>query len=189
MYIRESKKYGKAIKIIHPGEFYVSEDDEIIGTLLGSCVALCLYDPGKKIAGMNHFMLPGKISSSDIYKDKTAKYGITAINELLRRMEKSGAVKEHLVAKIFGGGKVLEHLIETNTIPADNVRLAKVMMEMEDIEIVEIDTGGNFTRKLLMDVKTGKVYLKKSTRQDVMKQVGMEEIDYVEKIGSGKWKK
>jgi chemotaxis protein CheD len=186
MYIRQSAKYGKPIKIIHPGEYYVTGDDEIIGTLLGSCVALCLYDPEKKIAGMNHFMLPGRITNTDIYKDRTARYGITAINELMNHMEKSGAARERLVAKIFGGGKVLESVIETNTIPADNVRLAKVLMEMEDIDISEIDTGGNFTRKILMDVKTGKVYLKKSTRKDVIEQVGMEEKDYVRKIGGAK---
>ncbi len=186
MYIRKSINYGKDIKIIHPGEYYVSSEDEIIGTLLGSCVAVCLYDETRGIAGMNHFMLPGKISSTDLTKDKTAKYGITAINELLKDMEKLGSDKEHLVAKIFGGGKVLEHLIESSTIPSDNIRLAKVMMEMEDIQITESDVGGNFTRKILMDVKTGKVYLKKSTRKDVIEEVTQEETKYLKKIGKHK---
>lgn len=186
MYIRKSVNYGKEIKIIHPGEYYVSSEDEIIGTLLGSCVAVCLYDEKRGIAGMNHFMLPGKISTTDLTKDKTAKYGITAINELLKDMEKLGADKEHLVAKIFGGGKVLEHIIESSTIPRDNIRLAKVMMEMEDIQITESDVGGNFTRKILMDVKTGKVYLKKSTRKDVIEEVAQEETKYLKKIGKHK---
>ena len=183
MYIRKSANYGKDIRIIHPGEYYVSSEDEIIGTLLGSCVALCLHDEKHGISGMNHFMLPGKISSTDISKDKTAKYGITAINELLNDMEKRGADKSKLVAKIFGGGKVLEHIIESSTIPNDNIRLAKVMMEMEDIEITESDVGGNFTRKILMDVKSGKVYLKKSTRKDVVEEVAQKEIKYFKKIG------
>jgi len=184
MYLRNSNKYGKNIKISHPGEFPVSRDDEFIGTLLGSCVAVCLIDQQKEIAGMNHFMLPGRIVTADIYQDKTAKYGITAINELLRTMEKFGADKGQLVAKIFGGGSVLENLRDINTIPADNIRLAKVMMEMEDIQITEVDVGGNFTRKVMMEVKTGSVYLKKSTRAEVLDEVSRREMEHVKKIRS-----
>ena len=182
MYIRNSQKYGKPIKIIHPGEFYVSDGDEIIGTLLGSCIAVCLHDPTRGVSGMNHFMLPGRISGTDIVKDKTAKYGITAINKLITALEKLGADRERLAAKIFGGGDVLDGVIASSTIPADNVRLAKVMMEMEDIQIEQIDAGGIFTRKILMDVKSGNVYLKKSTRKDVMMEIKKAEGDYAQKI-------
>lgn len=182
MYIRNSQKYGKPIKIIHPGEFYVSDGDEIIGTLLGSCIAVCLHDPERGVSGMNHFMLPGRISGTDIAKDKTAKYGITAINKLITALEKLGADSERLTAKIFGGGEVLDGVIASSTIPADNIRLAKVMMEMEDIQIQEIDVGGIFTRKILMDVKTGGVYLKKSTRKDVMMEIKKVEGDYAREI-------
>lgn len=182
MYIRNSHKYGKPIKIIHPGEYYISDGDEIIGTLLGSCIAVCLHDPVRCVSGMNHFMLPGRISGTDITKDRTAKYGITAINKLIQSLEKAGADRERLVAKIFGGGEVLDGVIASTTIPADNIRLARVMMEMEDIQIEEMDVGGIYTRKILMDVKTGGVYLKKSTRKDVMREVGMLEVNYAREI-------
>ncbi len=186
MYVRNSAKYGKEIKIIHPGELYASDRDEIIGTLLGSCVAVCLFDPTKGISGMNHFMLPGRITHMDIQKDRTAKYGITAINELLGEMKKLGARRNDMVAKIFGGGEVLNNVIQSTTIPADNIRIAKVMMEMEDIQIAEQDVGSNFTRKLLMEVKTGKVYLKKSTRGDVFEEAVSEETEYAKSLGRKK---
>ncbi|HSV97388.1 MAG TPA: chemotaxis protein CheD [Spirochaetota bacterium] len=182
MHIRNSQKYGKPIKIIHPGEFYVSDGDEIIGTLLGSCIAVCLHDPERGVSGMNHFMLPGRISGTDITKDGRAKYGITAINRLIRSLEKAGADRDRMIAKIFGGGEVLDGVIATTTIPADNIRLARVMMEMEDIQIEEIDVGGKYTRKILMDVKTGEVYLKKSTRKEVMQKVGKVEVDFARGI-------
>ncbi|HNU92845.1 MAG TPA: chemotaxis protein CheD [Spirochaetota bacterium] len=182
MHIRNSHKYGKPVKIIHPGEYYVSGGDEIIGTLLGSCIAVCLHDPERAVSGMNHFMLPGRISGIDIAKDKTAKYGITAINKLIKELEKIGADRGRLMAKIFGGGKVLDGVISSSTIPSDNIRLAKVMMEMEDIQIQEIDVGGIFTRKILMDVKTGGVYLKKSTRKEVIEEIEKQEADYARKI-------
>ena len=67
MYIRQSIKFGKDVKIIHPGEYYVSSENELIGTLLGSCVAVCLIDTEKGMAGMNHFMLPGTDQPERIY--------------------------------------------------------------------------------------------------------------------------
>lgn len=97
-------------------------------------------------------------------------------------MIKKGAVKNDIIAKVFGGGKVLEHIIETNTIPADNIRVAKIMMEMEDIQIAQIDVGGNFTRKILMEVKSGSVFLKKSTRGDITREVEKMEMDYAREL-------
>ncbi|MBP7735238.1 MAG: chemotaxis protein CheD [Spirochaetes bacterium] len=178
MYIRNNTKFGKDIKIIHPGEYYVSGENEIIGTLLGSCVAVCLVDLEKGVAGMNHFMLPGRITTRDIFSDKQAKYGITAINRLLSDMLAMGCKRENIVAKVFGGGHVLESIQSSSSISDDNVRLANLMMEIEDIPITESDTGSNYTRKLLLDVKTGKVYLKKSTRKDVIDEIGKEEKEY-----------
>ncbi len=179
MYIRHSSKYGKEIKIIHPGEYFVSMQNELIGTLLGSCVAVCLYDEVNLISGMNHFMLPGRISNSDIFADKTARYGITAINTLISSVIKAGGNKKFISAKIFGGGHVLETETTQMSIPTDNIRLARVMMEMEDIPILKSDVGSNFTRKVLMDVKTGKVFLRRSTRKDVFSKISKKEHDYI----------
>lgn len=181
MYIRNSMKYGKQIRIIHPGEFYVSSQDEIIGTLLGSCVAVCLVDEKNGVSGMNHFMLPGRISNNDIFSDRSARYGITAINQLFTGMEQKGAVKRNLIAKLFGGGHVLESSDLSSNIPHDNIRLARIMMEIEDIHVTHNDLGENFTRKLLLDVKSGKVYLKKTTRKDVIEEIGRREIEYVKR--------
>ena len=181
MHIRHSRKYEKEIKVIHPGEFYVSSEDEIIGTLLGSCVAVCLTDIKSGIAGMNHYMLPGRISSVDIFQDKTARYGITAINMLLSNMIKKGAVKENLEAKIFGGGHVMETGKEAAVIPNDNVKLARIMMEFEDILVTHSDVGSNYTRKLLLNVKSGKVYLKKTTRAEVYNKIFSEESEFAKR--------
>ena len=181
MYIRNSSRYGKEIKIIHPGEYYVTNRDEMIGTLLGSCIAVCIADLKSGVAGMNHFMLPGRITENDILADKTARYGITAINLLIDDLEVKGAIKKNFIAKIFGGGHVLGTDAGINAIPSDNIRLAKIMMEIEDIPIVSSDVGNNFTRKVLMDTKSGKVYLKKTTRQDVIDEINKRDIAYVKK--------
>ncbi len=181
MYIRHSGKFRKTIKIIHPGEFYVSDEDEIIGTLLGSCIAVCLHDKQNIISGMNHFMLPGRISGSDIFNDKSAKYGITAINILIEKMEKLGGLKENFEAKIFGGGHVMYTDRNYVTIPSDNIKLARVMMEIEDIPIVQSDVGDKFTRKLLMEVLSGKVFIKRTTREDVLNTVSQRDYTFAKK--------
>lgn len=185
MYIRNSWKYKKKINIIQPGEFYVSRDDELIGTLLGSCVSVCLYDPGSKISGMNHYMLPGRISECDIFADRSARYGITAINRLIKEIEKFGVVRENLIAKLFGGGHILCDDNNQITIPLDNIRLAKVMLEIEDIQMDEIDVGDRYTRKLLMDVKSGKVYLKRITADNISKEVGERDKNFAIKAFRG----
>jgi chemotaxis protein CheD len=178
MHIRKSSKYGKRVRVINAGEFYTSADNELIGTLLGSCVAVCLYDRVKRISGMNHFMLPGRISKADIFQDRSAKYGIVAMNKLLERLKELGAERGNIVAKIFGGGSVLEFERKIITIPDENVRLAKILLEMEDIPIAELDTGGKFTRKVMMDVQSGRVYLKKTTGREMLEMVHSEEVEY-----------
>jgi chemotaxis protein CheD len=178
MYTRESSKYGKLVKMIHAGEYYTSAENELIGTLLGSCVAVCLYDRVRGISGMNHFMLPGRISKADIFQDRSAKYGIIAINRLLERLRELGARRDNLVAKVFGGGSMFEFERRLNTIPDENVRLAKIILELEDIPITELDTGGRFTRKVMMDVQSGRVYLKKTTSREVLERVFSDEMRY-----------
>ncbi len=178
MYIRNSWKYGKPLKIIQAGEYFVSSADEFIGTLLGSCIAVSLHDTVNGISGLNHFMLPGRISRVDIFEDRSAKYGITAINTLIEEMEKKGAERKDMVAKLFGGGSVLEYGKRTNTIPMDNIRLARIMLEIEDIPIVQSDVGGKYTRKLMMDVPTGKVYCRRTLSKKIVEKVLREENEY-----------
>ena len=170
MHIRGIHRYGKKVKLIYAGDYYVSDQNEMIGTLLGSCVAVCLYDMSKKVGGMNHFMLPGKVTRIEETIDRSAKYGITAINELIAEMLRTGAEKHHIVAKLFGGGAVLEFENKQTVIPDNNIRIARVMLEMEDIPIVEEDTGGKFIRKVFLDVDTGKVYLKKTLRSNMLNE-------------------
>lgn len=182
MFVGTSVKYGKEIKIIYPGEYYVSENDEIIGTLLGSCVSVCLYDTERGSSGINHFMLPGRISEADIFRDRSAIYGITATYELIAKVEEEGSDKKNLIAKIFGGGHVMEtygSIKETNSIPFDNIRLARILLEMEDIPIVEMDVGGLYARKIMMDVKSGSVYVKRTSRREVFNEVMAMEKQYV----------
>lgn len=181
MHIPHRSRFEKNIKIIQPGEYYVSADDEVIGTLLGSCVSVCLHDAVNHVSGMNHFLLPGRIVKADIFNDNSARYGIGAINNLLELMEKTGASRKDLTAKVFGGGHVILTTFDSNTIPFDNIRLARVMLEIEDIPIVEIDVGGIHARKILLDVITGKVFLKHIIRDEAIDEIDEKEFSFAQR--------
>jgi chemotaxis protein CheD len=177
MYLKNRAKYGKPMKIIHAGEYYVTSENEMIGTLLGSCIAVCLWDSKHMVGGMNHFMLPGRISKVDIFKDRSARYGITAMNELLDNMIRQGADRKDITAKMFGGGSVLEYANRTNSIPDDNIRIAKVMLELADIQIMQLDVGGKYSRKVLFDNLTGKAYIRKTTNSKTIEKIVTQEIN------------
>lgn len=166
MSIGELQRTGKNVKIIHAGDYYVAGTGEIIGTILGSCVAVCFYDETMKIGGMNHFMLPGKITKADIDNDKSAKYGVYAIAYLLELMYKKGCKPENITARLFGGGNLLNFERSKNIINIQNSSLARSIMELEDIPIIGEDLGGKYMRKIYFDIETGKIFLRKSLRKD-----------------------
>jgi chemotaxis protein CheD len=157
-----STKYDKELTTILPGELYATGKDMVIATVLGSCVSVCLYDNENKVAGMNHYMLEGKVYNDGKMSDSSTKHALHAIHKLIDCMTQNGAKRENLTAKVFGGGNVLKTEKPVHNVPMYNVRAAKVILEMEDIPILEEDTGDHYTRRLLFDSTNGKVYLKKT---------------------------
>lgn len=83
-----------------------------------------------------------------------------------------------MTASIYGGGHILENEMDMFTVPVENIRLAKVLLELEDIPIVDIDVGHNYTRKLYMEVRNGRIYLEKSTREDFIKKIALRDREF-----------
>lgn len=81
--------------IILPGEFHVSSQD-IIATVLGSCISVCIKDIKSGIGGMNHFMLPGDVRSEEMFLSESAKYGMFAMEQLINEMIKEGGSQKAL---------------------------------------------------------------------------------------------
>src|SRR3954468_7147431 len=95
-----------AVKIL-PGEYFVHDEDMLIMTTLGSCIAACLYDRNAKVGGMNHFMLPDGVGDS-------GRYGSYAMELLINEMMKRGASRMTMEAKVFGGGQVISGMNTMN---------------------------------------------------------------------------
>jgi chemotaxis protein CheD len=150
-----------------PGEVYVSRENEMIMTVLGSCVSACIRNPKTNVGGMNHFMLPQKGSGKSILTlDRTeARYGNWAMEMLINEILKHGGNKRDLEVKLFGGGKVLDNM--TRDIGKRNVDFVFNFLDREGIAVVAHDVGDRFPRKLLYFPHTGTVKVRKlqSTNQ------------------------
>ena len=147
---------------ILPGEYYVTKGKEMIATVLGSCVSACIRDPVIKVGGMNHFMLPLNSNQAldlDVIGAAT-RYGNFAMEHLINDVIKHGGRKENLEVKIFGGGKVIQHMTSVN-VGAKNIQFIKDYLLMEGIPILSQNVGDVYPRKVLYSPATGVVKMKR----------------------------
>ena len=139
---------------LYPSSLFAAKDPYVIKTILGSCVAICLWDKKLKIGGMNHFMLPNW-NGNDL---ASPKYGNIAIDKLVERMLYLGSDIKNIQAKIFGGGELLESATgNSNMIGERNIRVARLMLEEKKIPIVASSTGGRRGRKIIFFFFFGEV--------------------------------
>ncbi len=140
-----------------PGEYHVSRRPGEIATLLGSCVAVCLWNPLMKFSAMNHFLLPDGTPSNE---DK-GRYGQTATETIIWLMQKLDPNLKNLQAKIFGGGMVVGHLGSATSIGSRNIEVARSVLASYKIPIVAEDVAGTQGRRIYMDTSTGSVRVRK----------------------------
>lgn len=158
---------------IDSGGYYASEKPEIIRTTLGSCVAVCLYDPFRRIGGMNHILLPGYNELN--VKDRSARYGVNAMELLINRIMRLGGNRRNLVAKVFGGANVMARLTENYSIGAQNVKFVNEYLYNERIRIISHDVGGHDTRIIHFHTDTGDAFLRRLRSLELQRLVLKEE--------------
>lgn len=145
---------------LHVGEYRVSRSPEVLYTLLGSCVAVCLFDAGAGIGGMNHILLPGRAANGGRFDD-VARFGHDAVELLVRALVDAGAARRRLAAKLFGGGHVIRQMDEATSPGYRNVRFINELMEKERIPVTASDLGGYAARKVWFRTDTADVILKR----------------------------
>lgn len=161
---RFDHQFQKEVVTIHPGEYYATREDLLIGTILGSCVAVALWDEQKGIGGLNHFMLAYANAESN---GSAARFGIHAMELLINDLMKLGSHKKDLRAKVFGGGSILQNALGSHMskIPQENIHFALEFLNTEGIPVLAHDVGGVWPRKIFYFPKTAKVLLKRITKQ------------------------
>ncbi len=152
-----------AVKVL-PGEYFVDNEDLLVITTLGSCIAACLWDRHAQIGGMNHFMLPEGQGDS-------GRYGSFAMELLINEMMKRGASKGRMEAKIFGGGAVIAGM-NTINVGERNTNFVLDYLKTERIPVVSKDVMDVYPRKVCFLPRSGKAMVKRlaATNADALVQ-------------------
>lgn len=146
-----------AAKIL-PGEYYVTVQNELIATTLGSCVSVCIRDPLLRIAGMNHFLLP---DGDDTLAGSTNRFGVNAMESLINTMMRCGSRRERLEIKIAGGARMMGGL----DIGQRNVEFIRRFLLDEGFAILAEHVLGGYARKVLFDPTDGRMLIKQLKSQ------------------------
>jgi chemotaxis protein CheD len=168
----------EAAKIL-PGEYYFTNKDMLIVTVLGSCVSACIRDRTTGLGGMNHFMLPDGGGESGP-ASASARYGSYAMEILINDLLKAGAKRENLEAKVFGGGAVLKGFTAIN-VGERNAAFVLNFLKTERIRVVAEDLNDIHPRKVYFFPRSGKVLVKKlmQSHNDTLAQ---REIEYASRL-------
>ncbi len=143
---------------IEPGYIFVAAKPAVISGVLGSCVAVCIYDRKRKVGGMNHYKYPVTTDPNHA----TALYGNVATLTLLKMMINDGSRNRHLEAQIIGGAYNPE--ISPENIGAENVRIAKKILIRQRIRVFSEDVGGNRGRKVIFKTDENQIAVMKVDR-------------------------
>jgi len=145
-------------------DYKVSQSPDILRTILGSCVGICLYDRENKIGGLAHIMLPENNDKSSNPK----KYADSAIALMIDELLKKGANSEHLVAKIAGGASMFKMPENSfiGSIGINNVQKVREILNQYHISIISEDVFGDYGRTVDFFLETGKLKIKSLGRED-----------------------
>ncbi|NLK62150.1 MAG: chemotaxis protein CheD [Fusobacteria bacterium] len=139
----EIKKY-----FLQPGYIFITKEPYIIETVLGSCVALCLWDKINKIGAMNHYIYP---ECNDI-KKQTAKYGNVSLNHMIKMYIKDGGILDNTIAYAFGGAK---NIYLSSLVGDSNVEIVNRVLGKYQIKLSAYDFGGIRGRKVTFNTENG----------------------------------
>ena len=165
---------------IPPGGWQVDRDRPIC-TLLGSCVAVCMYDLDSGLGGMNHFMLPNMRRGSGADVDSVLS-GDFAMEVLLNGLLGRGAVRSRVRAKAFGAGTIISSLAATG-IGGRNADFAREWLDREGIPLVAADFLGPWSRKVLFVPSTGDAWCRRMpTTLATAQEIAQEEEIYAKSL-------
>lgn len=178
---RHNRRFDKNSCVLVAGDFFATREDMLIETVLGSCIAVCLYDDKNRVAGMNHFMLPSNRNPRPNGHDKGGRYGVNAMELLINEMMHLGADRYRMRAKVFGGGNVTRAGSGTLRIGDWNTEFALRFLSTEGIPVVNRDVGGETGRRIVLFTSDGKVKLRRLGGREI-ETVLKEETRYRSRI-------
>ena len=163
---------NEAVKVL-PGEFYVADEDLLVMTTLGSCIAACLWDREKRVGGMNHFLLPD--TGQGATGADSGRYGSFAMDLLIGELVKRGATRSTLEAKVFGGGAVISGM-NTINVGERNTKFVLDYLRTERITVVSKDVMDIYPRKVCFLPASGKAMVKRLASANTEAMAALERV-------------
>ena len=151
-------------RTLMPGDLVCDRAQQYLGTVLGSCVAVCLWDSQLRFGGMNHFLLPNRPSNGDY----SFKFGDVAVPELIDSMLAQGSRLHHLQAKLFGGAYVLHAGDPAFAVGRRNVEIAVAELIVRRIPIVASRLSGTQGLVIRQCTSCGDVRVRPAGTQEKM---------------------
>lgn len=151
---------------LYPSHLFAHRAAHEVQTILGSCIAVCLYDTRLQFGGINHFMMPlwnGQGLASP-------KYGNIAIENLIQEMVGLGSYKKDLAAKVFGGASQLNLNHELLQVGQRNILIADSLLKKNGIPVLANSTGGKLGRKITFNTRTGQVIMNYLVKQHAVEK-------------------
>lgn len=176
-YFRGNKQYydtkeGVNVIKIFSGDWYVSKkSNDMLSTVLGSCVSACIRDPIAGVGGMNHFLLPG--DNIEHHVSDSTRYGVFAMERLINEIIKAGGRKNRFEIKVFGGGNVIGNSTRIGSL---NAQFIRGYLSDEGFDISSEDLEGEYPRRIHYYPATGKVMVRLLRRREDMVVVDEEAL-------------
>ncbi|CUB00955.1 chemotaxis protein CheD [Thiomonas bhubaneswarensis] len=151
---------------LQPGELYFGEGRTRVRTLLGSCVAIAVWHPQRRIGGLCHYMLPGRGAHHGAHRALDGRYADEAMLLFLRDMRAAGTRPEEYEAKLFGGGRMFTqdkppHVhVGCTDVPCKNVLRGRELVRQHGLRLKAEHLGGQGHRNLMFEIWSGDAYLK-----------------------------
>lgn len=144
------RKVNAWIEQVNQGAIAVTGDDNVVlSTVLGSCIAACIRDPAIRVGGMNHFLLP--VATTDISpvdaKSMALRYGNYSMDMLINEVLKRGGRRERLELKLFGGGNVMQRIANMN-VGHRNADFIEEYVRLEGLTLISADLRGEQARRV-----------------------------------------
>lgn len=170
------------VKVL-PGEYHVTAaPQEVLVTILGSCVAACIRDPIAGVGGMNHFMLPQSAGGSWGDQQNSTRFGNFAMEKLINELLKAGCSRSSLEIKVFGGGNVID---SSSAVGSRNAEFVLRYLQDEGLKCFAQDLEGRFPRRIQYNPVTGRV-VRKLLGTSETSNVTREETEYASRLTTQK---
>lgn len=156
---------------LQPAEFYWGGAETRIKTLLGSCVAICIWHPKLKLGGMSHCLLPSRMSEEKKSDNLSGRYIDESMKLFQREIKKLGANPQEFIVKLFGGGDMFKDVFNSGgaTVGQRNIEMARKMIDEYKMKLVAENVGGQGHRNIIFDLWSGDVWMRQGSSRAVGK--------------------